>query len=143
MFLTIAVSYIFVVIDWLLFQVFSCPCSCLILRLILQMYTAKAAAALAALATAENQPFNHLLEALKVCLILRFEGNCITCITCVRLYLIHAMICCLRCFLSFFCWLIQVDGGLTADPVVVKPCTAALGCLTADFFKHLPSTMMV
>lgn len=75
LFLTIAVSYILVVIDWLLFQVFSCPCSCLILRLILQMYTAKAAAALAASATAENQPFNHLLEALKVFFILRFEGR--------------------------------------------------------------------
>lgn len=46
-------------------------CRCLILLLILQMFTAKAAAALTASANAENQLFNHLIEVLKVGIMLR------------------------------------------------------------------------
>jgi len=50
---------------------FSRPCSGLILLLILQLYTAKAVAALTASAKAENQLLNHLFEALKVGVVLR------------------------------------------------------------------------
>ncbi|KAG0589672.1 hypothetical protein KC19_1G038600 [Ceratodon purpureus] len=32
---------------------------------------------------------------------------------------------------------LKVEGGSTSDSAVVKPCVAALGCLTSEFFKHL------
>ena len=39
--------------------------------------------------------------------------------------------------LSYVYWLSQVEGGSASDSAVVKPCIAALGCLTLEFFKHL------
>lgn len=42
-----------------------------------------------------------------------------------------------RKYLYWICCF-QVESGSTSDPAVLKPCLAALGCLTPEFFSNLP-----
>ena len=38
---------------------------------------------------------------------------------------------------------VQIEGGSASDPAVVRPCVAALGRLTSDFFKDLSLSVQV